>query len=353
MRQKTINGIEISYPNRSVFLGDSNIIALSSTMGNVGAEITIKDVASGNTKKHRYLSELNNITYDISDSFRQLYNDGLSFDVSVDLYLNGSLDGHLSFALDVSRGHTLPSRSHGSERTIYLYPCSDTNKLQLYFPASGTIRIGRSTYTARAGYNGIDISSEITDCGVYNLRYASSSRGAEVRIANVAPKTYDAKVYLDFSDISGTAPQDSKQDIWNDSKGSNSDFNIKIVNNCFCGNENMLFLKYYNCDGNIRYLGGRIIEQKNEVEREAFYRMETQPYRNIARSYLSGASSTVKLAFPGIARNAHIEDILRSDEIYFLNYNDEWMSCDIVSKDIVVKDYDTMDLELEICLNRY
>lgn len=354
MRNTTISNTVLTYPDSTCWLYDNLFIKLDSSTSTVGAYIAITDLASGLYRKLKYISELGSLVFPLNDSILSLYHDSLSFNIVVSVYEDGNQVGSFGFDTNILNGRSLPLRAHGSTRTIYAYSQQDLQKVQLLFPATGSLRVnGNSLPVIHQGLTGFDLRSYITQTGEYQMCFAAGAKHGPsgITIVNAfGDSPFSGVAQLSFDDKSGDIPENeqNKGDIWEDSKFNSESYCIDLVYDDVCDDFNFFHTRYTDSDGCIRYLGGKIISQTTNKSAENFYRLDTDTvYRNISRKFIKESSGTVKVAYDNLKRDSYWTDILLSDTIWFKNFDGEWCECSIVNKEVTVNADDTQDVQLE------
>ena len=358
MQNATIGNFEITYPDTTAYLHDNLLIKVRSVTNQpVGAQIQITDLASGNYRKLKYLSELNEIVFVLNDSVSSLYHDALSYNVTMRLYENGVYVSDYGFDFDIMNGRTLPLRRHGSTRTIYVYDEDDLYKVGLILPASGGLSINDCHFPViTGGYKSLDLRGCVTSTGDYNLCYDSQAKGgggtseSEVKIVNVGGITpFSASVQLQFADTSGDIPSGDKGGgVWNDDQFYLENYCVKLIYSSICNDYNFFKVRYYDTDGIMRYLGGKIKDETVESKGENFYRMDVStPIKDISRRYLTESADTVKVAYGELRRDSYWNDILLADKVEFLNYAGDWFECSVKTSKVTVTSEEYQDVELE------
>lgn len=342
MRTKRINHTEVIYPEKVIWLQDSNVIQLSSDTRTVGAQITVTH-PSGENKTVRYLSELHTLVFTLDDILLSLHDDNIGrYTVEVEVYENGSQSGQISFAVQVLNGKTYQDRSHGTSRVIYIYNPDELTKLQIYSPENGTVSVSSSSYDIYEGLNQLNLGW-VTD-SLYLCMSGESSQPITYITSATGTSPYSGLVELQFETASDEG--ESGGDIW----GSKVTFPIcnKLEMVDHCDDYNFCELCYTDADGCIRYLGGKVIEQNDKAESSIYKRVETQVYKNVPRKKINSLERTIKIGFTNIDKNAYPEDILISENVYFRNYQGEWKQCYLKTDSISVNNDDFIDFELEI-----
>ncbi len=358
MRTDTIGNISIIYPEPTSYLGDNLLISVKSNANlPVGAQIQVTDLASGNYRKLKYLSETSEIVFVLNDSIKSLYHDAISFNITMRLYENGVYTGDFGFDTDVMNGRTLPLRRHGSTRTIYVYDENDLYKVGFIFPASGNFSVnGHGLPIITSGYKSLDLRPYITETGDYELCFHAGAKGeggvtqSTVSLVNVGGITpFSAVAQLYFADTSGDLPSGDKGGgVWEDDQFYLEDYCINLIYNSICNDYNFFKVRYYDTDGIMRYLGGKIKEETTESKGENFYRMDVAtPIKDISRRYLTESADTVKVAYGELRRDSYWNDILLADKIEFLNYAGDWFECSVKTSKVTVTSEEYQDVELE------
>lgn len=355
MRTTNIGHTAIKYMDTTCWLNDNLFIELAGNDVSVGADIKITEISSGKYRKIKYISDLERLVFPLTDSMKSLYNDSISFNIVVNVYEDGQIVGSFGFDTDVLNGKSLPLRAHGSTRTVYVYNPSDLIKMQLLFPATGKLVVNGITFPVlKPGLNSFNISSVISHSGSYTMCYkaeAKSGGESDMDIVNVFDITpFSAVAQLYFEDESGDVPEDqeNKGDIWQDSKFKAKDYCMELVYEMPCDDFDFFKVRYTDTDGCMRYLGGKILSQTTNTDQKNYFRQDTNSvYRNISRKYIVESSGTVKVAYDSLKRDSYWSDVLLSDKIEFLNYDNAWYECSIVDKKVTVNADDSQDVELE------
>lgn len=357
MRTNTINNIEITYPDETIWLKDNIFIKLKSLTGMpVGARVQVTDLASGMYRKLVYYSELDEIVFSLNDTFMSLWNDAFSFNVSLMVYENGVHSTDFGFDTDAMNGKTLPLRRHGSARTIYVYDDDDLWKVGLILPASGDLSLNGCHFPVVAGgFKQFDFRRCVTQAGDYSICYNSSEKGGDnteseikiVNVGNITPLSGVAQLY--FADTSGVVPSGDKGGgVWTKDDFYLESYCIKLVYDNVCDNFDFFKVRYTDTDGITRFLGGKVIEDTTNSNGENFYYMDTTTViRNISRRHIREANGTVKVGYSNLRRDSYWQDILLSDKVEFLNYNGDWVECSVSTSKATIKSDETQDVELE------
>lgn len=364
MRTIDVNTVNVVYPNSTVWIGDNITISLSHNLYTVGAKIYITNISTLKTKELVYISELKNLSFDISDTVRKLFvSGGSDINVKVLVYTDGFYEGTFGFNMNVLDGKTLPQRKHGSTRTIYVYGQDDLYKTQIVFAGTGKLTINGNTIPVTGtGRNSFDLRSYITHSGEYWLCYKYGAKAKpdkdetlRIEITNVDESVRSAIVFLDYhsSDTQPVVDEIDGGDIWSDSKVNLADFCIRIIYQDPCDDFNFWKVRYFDTDGCMRYLGGKIDSETLESKQKNYYYSDNSVYKNLSRKHIEEASNTVKVNYPDLMRDSYWQDILLADRIDFLDYSNTWKQCSIATNKVTVNSDDSMDVQLEFEILKY
>lgn len=381
MRSINIATSTIAYSNSVIWVGDNCTISISDPIYSVGLKVNITNQSTNKTKELIYISELKNLTLDISDTIRKLFvSGGTSFNIKVSVYTDGFYVSQFGFNTYCLDGKTLTSRKHGSTRTVYVYSQDDLAKVQFVFSGTGGLNVnGHNLPVVGTGRTTFDLRPYITHAGEYNLCYrygiktasvqqAESMQGinrsgddvrtdvtSRVVITNVIPSTFSGVLSLQFSDIDDQPSVDEIKGggVWNDEKVNLADFCIKLIYENVCDDFNVFKVRYFDTDGCMRYLAGKIDTETVNSKQKNYYHNDGSVYRNISRKKIETASDTVKVKYQDLRRDSYWSDILLAERIDFLNYNGEWMQCSIVTNKVTVNSDESDDVTLEFELWNY
>lgn len=325
MRQKYLSGTSmwIDYPDALVFLNDNNIIRVGSSISSdtVGARIVVREPTS-NQVILDYWSETNEIVFLLNDSLLQLFNDNLSaWDVLVECYSNSTPQASFSFNINVYDGKSFPDRSHGCTQTIYWSDISDLVKLQLFTYEGGTAVVKNTPFTLTPG---------ITSLNLTNL-YLNDNEKIHITANNVLPTTPQ---YLG--------------DIWGTSVSS-EEYDINLIYREKCSKEGFITIYYYDCDGCMRTINGKMSKETNNSKGTNYGRIENI-YRNGAYKLITSNSKVVTVGFSDIANTAYLQDIMYSDKILMKNYNGDFIRVSVNSNKLDNKEFEN-DFEIEFLIN--
>lgn len=341
----------ITYPDEIIWKNDSNVIQVTSSQDQVGAQVTIEDPA-GNSYTLEYYSDLNSILFYLDDAIRALYNDNIGvWRCRVTCFDEGIPISEFSFTFYVLDGKSFITRSHGVSSVIYVYNPDELYKLQVYSPQQGVATCGQYGFNVYNGLNQFNLSSAITQSGEYQLCLRDSNQVPPV--ANVVIDTPETpfKTVITWQAIITPPQTTTGGDVFNPNKVI---FPIchKIIFQDHCNDYNFGEIAYTDLDGMLRYLGGRIIEDTDDVTSESYINSSLDIYKTNPNRFISKHEKTVKLALIDIDKEAYPNDIMYSESVMYRCWDGEWRNCSIKTKNITRKDDEYVDMELEIIVSQ-
>lgn len=354
MRYFNYNNITVTYPESVIWLGDSNCVVVESSVATdaVGARIVVRHPNGSATRSILHLSEMNRLLFVLDDALMAMDTDNIGqYSVQTDIYLNGTLATTWTFTFQLLHGKSFTNRSHGISRTLYIYHPDEANKLQFYSPADGYFEAGNTQYPLNEGINSYNLGWYLLHDGNYTVCLKSAQTTSNVVISGDMPLTPTSHE-LYYSTNGGGDPTDEVKggDIW---KGEEDTFPIchTIVVDTTCSGTDFIELMYRDCDGCIRYIGGKLVKEVNKATGDAYTRTNGEVFKNIPRRHLTANSRTITAGFYDMATDAYVQDIRYSDQVWMRNYNDEWVPVVIASDSITVKSGDTQDIEMDIIIS--
>lgn len=355
MRTYTSNNITITYQEPVVWIGDSNIITIKSSIDTdkVGGEIIIRHPDGTATRTIRYLSELNRILFILDDALTAL-NDGNigQYTIQVNVFKNGNLSFTRTFSFQLLQGKSFTNQSHGISRTLYIYDASELVKVQIYSPNNGAFHIGSDYLTLNRGLNQYNLSSHIENTGEYSFCLTDVPVQPIAVISGDVAKTPTVSTLFYTVTNASSSNESQGGDVW---RYEETIFPVcyDLVFENVCWDYNFVELRYKDSDGCTRYLGGKIASETNKSTVTAYeYTDGSNVFRNIPRNYQEGTSRSLKIGFADIAKNAYPQDIMYSELVEMKMYNSEWWPIVLESDSITVKNEDYIDLELSIIISR-
>lgn len=355
MRYFDYNNLTVTYPEKVIWLGDSNCITVQSIVSTdkVGARIIIRHPDGSTTRTIVHLSELNRLLFVLDEALLALDNDNIGqYSCQIDLFVNNVQQTTWTFTFQLLHGKSFTNRSHGISRTVYLYHPSEATKVQFYSPADGYFEAGVTQYPLTEGLNQYNLGWFVSHDGSYTVCLKSANTNPSVVVSGDNPITPTSHELYYATSGGGSATDEQKGgDIW---KGEEDTFPVchTIVLDSTCGGTDFVELMYTDCDGCIRYLGGKLMKEANKGEGSAYTRTDGNVFRNIPRRHMISNSRTITVGFYDINTDAYAQDIRYSDHVYMRNYHDEWVPVVIASDTITVNgNDDTQDFELEIIIS--
>lgn len=357
MRTYTSGNLTITYPEATAWLYDNLPIQVTATNGDpVGADIVVTNVANGQYRKLSYTSELSTLTFSLNDTFLSLYN-GRTYNVVVKPKISGVSAPQLAFDVDMLEGRTLPFRTHGSTRTVYIYREEDLNKIEFLFPATGALSTPCGTISVTyGGYKAINLSNCNLQQGTYNLCFDAGGKGGGdmdgvlniVNVDNITP--WAGCAVLEWKDTSGDIPTTKSKGggVWKDEELDYNDYCIELNYTETCNDGfNFFLVRYLDTDGLVRFLGGKVIEETTESKGNNFYNLDVEtPYNKLSRRFITEASKTVKIGYGELRRDSFWNDILYSPRVEFLDVQGNWRECALDTTKVTVTSDETDDVEL-------
>ena len=356
MREYSYQNITLTYQEPIVWLWDSNTITIQSSNTNdkVGAEIIIRHPAGVETRTIRHISELNKIIFVLDDALLALADDNIGqYTVQVNVFNNGEEAFTKTFAFQLLSGKSFTNQSHAMSRTIYMYDPDELIKFQVYSPASGYINFEGNTAPVSTGLNQFGISTLVTSDGTYNFCLQNSQVtpvaiiSGDNYITPTSSTIYWARVrsghYDDTTKTGG--------DVW---RYEETIFPVcsKLIYETPCRNNEFVELRYFDTDGCIRYLGGKLASETDSVKGTPYSRLENENvFRNIPHKHTDETKRILKVGFIDVATNAYPQDILYSEQVWMRMYNTEWWPVTINSDKIEIKSGDIQNFELEIIIS--
>lgn len=349
MRQTTVNGISITYPEDIVWLHDHTAVTVSGS-DPIGATLTVYH-PTGSTKTLTYMSPLTELTFYLDTTLRLMENDNTGdYRCDVALYKNYVYSGSFSFYFKLYKGKSFQDRTHGTSQHIYVYDLSETSKIQVFSPSQGTASIGSSTFTINRGLNSLNLSSIITSAGTYQLcLYDVSNMTLNAFItSDEALNPSESKLYFSTQ---------TEEEAGSATIGGNIFRTKKIFPICHtievasaCNDYPFVEVVYHDTDGCRRVLAGKIENDTEKVTKTAYTRLDESVYKDVPRSTLTDSNNVVKVHFSDIDINSNFQDILYSEELYIRrNWDSELIPVRLKTDTLVVKsDEDLVDFELEI-----
>lgn len=351
MRTATIGNASVEYPDQIVWKQDSTAVKVSGVQ-NIGAQITVFNPAQ-DYYVLEYYSEQNELLFYLDDAIKALWSDNLSqWYCKVSVFSGTSPAGtDLNFNFNVLDGKSFTSRSHGISSVIYVYSAAELHKVQVFAPQAGQATCGAYSAYFQYGLNQFMLDTVITQSGEYQLCMNDSNQ--------VPPAAYitgdDAKspwvTAITFDVLAAPVNYTLGGDVFAENKII---FPIchKIIFEDHCEDYNFGEICYTDLDGMRRYLGGKIIEDNDDVKTESYFTSDTEVYNKLPNRYIIGHEKVIKLQLSDIEKGAYPHDLLYSQELSFRTWNGDWKSCSLKTSKFSRKDEDYYDIELEIIISQ-
>ena len=315
MRTQLLLGkVNMVFPDEVVFTNDRNTITLTYVAaGNetVGGVFTFTN-QQGKTATIMYSSEKQFLVFNLLSTLKKLMNNN-TFDivtVSGSVLCDDVAEDIAPFTLKCVNGRTLHSRNHNSERIVYYYDQQDLVDFYVLMLNPGTI-------------NGVPVQSGVVK---RNLSYLQGDFNVTIIDGNV-----ERVVNVKKSALGGDNGYDTGCD---DEGGSGTDSN----------NGGVLRVRYYNTDGCLRHLVGKITNRKRTVGYTNWRADDI--VRHTPNGMITTTTDEITVGFPAIKRESYAEDIMFSPIIEYLNLNGEWQPCIISSKNVQLPNWDENDIEI-------
>lgn len=352
MRTTQIGGVTIEYPEELVWKQDSNILTVSG-LSNIGAMVVIANPLQEYFTLE-YYSEQNQLVFVLDDAIKALFNDNISsWYCKVTPYSGDTPVGQsFNFNFRVLDGKSFSSRSHGISSTIYIYSPEELQKVFVYSPQQGVAVCDQWGYNCYYGLNTFNLTGPIRYTGEYTLCLRDSNETPpSASISGVDAITPQLN-NISFSVLAGHQTEEIYGgDVFDENKVI---FPVchKIIYQGHCNDYNFGEIRYTDLDGMIRYLGGKVTEDNDDVKTEDYFTTTSSVYKKTPNRYILSHEKTIKLNLIDIEKDAYPHDLLYSQDIYYKSWNGEYVSCSLKTSKFTRKDDDTYDIELEIIVSR-
>lgn len=370
----TAGNVKIEYPDGMVWLWDENLIRITAP-GNVGQyrvgyECLVGSAETGEEATLNYRSQFSKtVTFSLNEALRTLYSEAGNwegyndFQVTLTIYLNETVHYSMTFNLYVQDGRTLPYKIHGGNKVVYLPAMDDLEGVYIWAPRLIDMYLRGNVIHLWPGINWLDLHQIITSPGVYRMCFQDTDRN-DVEITGVNPITpTSATISLNY--LQGLAteipdqiivPSIYEQDMLDDcimlivGPGMTTSGNPVCENGAGGRDGSFVELKYRDCDGCTRYLGGWIQEDKHNVERTMWSRPVIGNPMKQGFSHISSYENTLTISFIDVERASGFDEILLSENVWFRCQatNGQWRICKIQDSISRNSGDDRYDLTLEI-----
>lgn len=351
MRISNIGNVSVEYPEQIVWKQDSTAVRVYGVQ-NIGAQITIWNPMQ-EFYVLEYYSDQNDLLFYLDDAIKALWDHNIGqWYCKVSAFSGSASAGtDLNFNFNVLDGKSFTSRSHGISSVIYVYSAEELHKLQVFSPQSGIATCGGYSSYVQYGLNQFMLDGVITTDGEYQLCLRDS--------AQVPPAAYitgdDAKSpyvsAITFNVLSSPVNYTIGGDVFAENKVIFPVcHNIIFADHC----EDFDFgeIAYTDLDGMRRYLGGKVLEDTDDVKTESYFTSNTEVYDRVPNRYIISHEKVIKLIISDIHCDAYPHDLLYSQELEFRTWFGGWRSCSLKTSKFTRKDEELYDIELEIIISQ-
>lgn len=355
---KTISGfgvVTVNYPDFNAFLFDNNYIEVVLPKENMEVHYSYYNISTSTplgdftyrTPFKKLIISLNSVFNYMTNRYDESFENLINMAIYIPEYSEFN-PIFPSLPFNILKGTSYTDRTHGT-LYFYLYGNDDPSQTEIYFPVNGTITIdGLYTQNVQAGKQIVDLSN-ISGEGTHKINFVTSSFAPSVEIASFEPiNEYDFTTNINYIENDGNMPFTYIGDLLKKNLQTLDNYNIyfDIVNTC----DNDIFeIKYFDADGCIRYLAGKITQITSSANQKNLL-YEQDIYGNIPNYAYNGEQKDVTVVFDSINHDAHIEDLLQSISIWYLNNDFQWCKCQLSTKSI--KNVENSDYELTFTINK-
>ena len=345
MRTITIGNYTIQYPDDLVFLGDNNVISITTTNNTLSCKVTITNPI-GQTGNLSYNSNLNKLRFNLDDNIKYLFDYEQIGDWIIDIEIDNSTT--FSFSTKILAGKSFSNKTHGSSDVIYLYNGIDS--IEIFSPHDGKLEVGSSSVDIYAGKNTIDLDDlSITQPGEYTLTVGNKTiYPPQAFILNVLPVSPYSSTIV-FETIEQANVEIEGGSLWERKLIFPTTYRLMWKESC---ENDTVVLKYRNTDGVIRYINGKLLEEVDNFTPTLNHSISNGIYK-YAPKYVNNTNSKVlKIGLIDIEPGADLNDIIYSDDLWILGVNNEWVSCVLKTNTIKnIKNNGFDNYELEVTIN--
>lgn len=307
--------VNMVFPDEVCFINDRNTISLTYVADgneNVGGIFTLTN-EQGVIATIMYTSEKTFLLFNLFSVLKKLVGENIYgvITVSGSVLCDEDSTNITPFTLKCVDGRTLHSRNHNSERIIYYYDQSDLTGLQILMLNPGTI-------------NGMPVQSGVVK---QNISYLSGDINLTIIDGGVERTVHVKKSALGGDNEYSTGCEDED----GDGNGNES-------------NGGLFRVRYYNTDGCLRHLIGKITNRKRTVGYTEWRADEL--VRHTPNGMITTTTDEITVGFPAIRRESYAEDILYSPVIEYMNLNGDWQPCIISGKSLQLPNWNENDIEL-------
>lgn len=342
--------IDAYIPDYHVWLDDNNFIEVNIVGGHKPIIITIdleynievwdpdvpgfiKKIIRSNTMTYTSSEQGNNkILFDLNNNLKDLaaymiWASGEEINIRISC-LYDNLVNPLSKEVTsrLRQGKSFLTKSHGSSNVINLYNQDELNTVNLWVPFSSDCSIGNKTFTNLNGYSELDLSDVITQNGEYTMCLSPADADTIPPIVTAVYDNYLTPYSSDILfDIEEPAPGDSyPNSLLNTCEQKTKCY--KVIYQEHCCDYPFVELKYRDTDGNVRYIGGKLLNENDTINKK-LYPVYSNTIRYTNNFYISECSKQIRVAVKDIHPGAEVWTILYSNELFIRDYNGDWMPC--------------------------
>lgn len=290
MRQQAIGATTLYYPDYLTYSGDNNYVMLKVPSGAATLDVEIGG------KRQTYESESDTVVMDVSLMLRA---NGVYGVVQVDVYVAMSSPAYsntYTFTVYYTRGWTLADRYHGSGRRVMLP--SGVTSVDILVVGACTIRGGVSDVTVNEAQI---VSYPVSGSGTVWVEYGIRRSEGYVNDPGDATRAY---------------------------------YEVEMYD---CQPKGGCVLRWYDADGCVRYVVGKVLSRGQRAESVAYsaigYGDALSTLRDKCGRVVTSIGRTIEVGVAQADEALHLEEMLFSPEVS-LRASDEWVP--------IVPDYESV-----------
>lgn len=351
MRIIKTQGYTIQYPDSICWLYDSNKIRISGSTAGFNVKIIVQN-PDGDQNQLEYTTRTRSITFILDDNLKYLWEKG-NGDWSFIIYID---DVQIfSWGSKVLNGKSFLNKTHGSSDVLYLYDINtvyDHRFIEIYSPDAGRLVVGNTSYNVNYGWNRVYLPNlGITHTGDYDIlltkrnndsiqAFVVSDFGKKPPISLIG---WNYSIFGDSMYIWGGTLFERERIIFPQT--------LRLHYKDTCPSD--VVLQYTNHDGCIRYISGKLIEEKDEFEPTRLNNViRSEVFKNNPTFVNNNNSKTIKIGLYDMEAGAEINDIIFSDTLQILDIYNEWTDCVLKTNSVVnYKNNGFENLEFEIIIS--
>lgn len=370
MRNQTINGVKLTYPDERIFLWDENNLVIEGGSGTkIGYNLALTNAGTYEVRSLSYRSGFSNkITVPLTEVIRSLYNDSTTpggycgISGTLQVFQDGVSMGWWTWYTVCMEGRTMSYKQHGGNKIIHIYSQDELQNVQIYSPEVATLYLGVTPFYVFKGINTLNLSAHITTPGVYNLCFTEESPAAAVTlysVTNITPSSAVINLQYQTSSSSGDSGEthipniyrgDDLRDCYFLVYGQDMTWNNGQICESTSRDGDFIELRYRDTDGSRRYLGGRIMSDELEYEGLRYNRVDPMMLFKKPLRYVQSHVTNLTIGLADLERASGFDEILLSSlvEMRCAATNGEWVPC--IIEDPIVRNggEDRYDVELQI-----